>query len=169
MVRLGKRLLLSVIAVSAVAPTTLLLAPAHAASSAQDQKVNACSLLSTEEVKKYAPWPPMLDQFKPEEETLANGSACNYPSVYIQVMSMSESGWKRWLDTLKSSPVEPVAAVGDEAYIRDNKGRFAELVTKVGTQVLTIQYSLKEQEGETTQAVKPRLIALAKALTAKLP
>jgi hypothetical protein len=142
---------------------------AHAATGAQLQKVSACSLLTKEEVKKFAPWAPHLDQFEPEEEALANGSACNYPRVYIQVMSMSESGWKRWLDSFrKNETLEPVAGVGDEAYLRDNGRRFAELCAKVGTHVLTVQYSLNDHQGETTQAAKPQVVALSQALAAKL-
>jgi hypothetical protein len=96
------------------------------------------------------------------------GSGCSYPSVYIQVMSMPESGWKRWLDGLKDETLEPVSGIGDEAFIRDNKKRFAELCAKVGGQVITVQYDLDENQGETTQSAKPRVIALAKALAAKL-
>jgi hypothetical protein len=164
-----KKTWLALVAMATAATTGLLLLHgSHAASQTQARKVSACSLLTMEEVKQFAPWPPQLDQFKPQEDVMANGSGCSYPSVYIQVMSMPESGWKRWLDGLKDETLEPVSGIGDEAFIRDNKKRFAELCAKVGGQVITVQYDLDENQGETTQSAKPRVIALAKALAAKL-
>jgi hypothetical protein len=168
MVPLAERSWLALVAAATAATAGLSLHDARAATGAQTQKVSACSLLTTAEVKQFAPWAPHLDQLKPQEDLLANGSGCSYPTVYIQVMSMSESGWKRWLDGLKNETMEPVSGVGDEAYIRDNRKMFAELCAKVGAQVLTVQYSLNEDQGETTQSARPRVIALAKALAAKL-
>jgi len=167
MISPAERFWLALVAVATATSVGLLFQHAHAAT--QVQKVSACSLLTKEEVKKFAPWPPHVDQTPIQEDALANGSGCNYPSVYIQVMSMSQDGWKRWLDGLKNKTMEPVAGVGDEAYMRDNNKRFAELCAKVGANVLTVQYNLKEEDGETTQAVKPRVIALSKALAEKLP
>ena len=133
----------------------------------QAQRVDACSLLTREEVKKLAPWPDFLDQMWVKEERSAGGASCNYPSVYIQIMPMPESGWTRWLEGFKKgSPLEPIADVGDEAYLRDNRGHSAELLSKVGTRAFTVQLSLNG--AQTTQSVKPNVVALGKALAAKL-
>jgi hypothetical protein len=166
MVRLT-RSLSAVIAVATVA-SGLFLQRVHGATPAPAQKVGACSLLTVDEVKKFAHWAPHLDQLKPQEESLANGSACNYPTVYIQVMSMTPDRWKGWVNGLKNPTLEPVPNVGDEAYIRDNNRLFTEFCARAGTNVLTVQYSLNDVKGETTQAVKPRIIELGKALVAKL-
>ena len=49
--------------------------------------IPACSLMSKDEVKRHLPWQPILDQFPAEEEAMGNyGSACEYPSVRVQVM-----------------------------------------------------------------------------------
>src|SRR5262245_46106563 len=94
--------------------------PVDAAAGAQAQTVHACSVLDKAEVKKLAPWPDFLDQMQPEEEPLATGSACNYPSVYLQVMSTDETHWKGLVAALKNPTMESIAGVGDEAYLRNN-------------------------------------------------
>ena len=91
------------------------------------QAVKVCPLVSVAEVKKIAPWAPQLDQFATaEEETVgASGSSCNYPTVLVQVLEYRP----QTIDTLrKSGPLETVAGVGEEAYARDNRGNFAEVV-----------------------------------------
>src|SRR5262245_14904234 len=141
------------------------LAAYAARADAQVQKISACSLLTREEVKEVVPWPPLLDQLESEEDVLPNGSGCNYPNTYIQVLSAS--AWESFVDVFgKDATSEPVAGIGDEAYIRDNQHMWAELCAKVGTHVLTIQHDLND--GETTQAAKPRVIALAKLAAARL-
>src|SRR5687768_17409346 len=74
-------------------------------------KVTACSLLTRDEVKKLAPWPALLDQFKTEEESIgASGSGCNYPSVLIQLLPFSPT----WFETArKRGKLETLAGVGD--------------------------------------------------------
>lgn len=128
--------------------------------------VKVCSLLSIAEVKNLAPWPPMLDQFaKAEEEPVGTiGSSCNFPTVFIQVLAFRQS----FIDILRKNPipVEPVSGVGDEAYIRNNRDNYAELIAKVGQHSLTLQLSI--DGNKTFASSKPTLIAIGKAYAAKL-
>ena len=135
---------------------------------ASDPPMHACSVLTRAEVRKVMPWSDQMEKIFPreEEDQFANGSGCEYPSVRVQIMSTSPDQWKRWLEASKNPTVERVAGIGEEAYIRDNKGMFAELYAKSGSRLISLQKNLKA--GETTQASKPELIALAKALAAKL-
>jgi hypothetical protein len=138
------------------------------ATAADDVTMHACSVLTRAEVRKHVPWPDQMERIFPqaEEDQFANGSGCEYPSVRVQVMSTTPDQWQRWVETSKNATVERIAGVGDEAYIRDNKGLFAELYAKRGSHLVSLQKNLGN--GETTQASKPQLIALAKALVAKL-
>jgi hypothetical protein len=138
------------------------------ATAASDPTMHACSVLTRAEVRKIMPWSDQMEGIFPkeEEDQFANGSGCEYPSVRVQIMSTSPDQWQRWVDTSKNASVERVAGVGEEAYIRDNKGMFAELYAKSGSYLISLQKSLKP--GETTQASKAQLIALGQALVAKL-
>jgi hypothetical protein len=135
---------------------------------ASDPTMHACSVLTRAEVRRIMPWSEQMEGIFPkeEEDQFANGSGCEYPSVRVQIMSTSPDHWKRWVETSRNPSVERIAGVGEEAYIRDNKGMFAELYAKSGSHLISLQKSLKP--GETTQAVKAQLIALAQALVAKL-
>jgi hypothetical protein len=135
------------------------------ASGGKYQVVKACSLLSLAEVKKLAPWQPHLDPYaKGEEEALGSyGSACEYPTVRIQVMAFNRSTID---DLRKAGQIEPVAGVGDEAFVRNNRGDFAELIARVGPHHLTVQTSI--ERNTTFEATKPSLIQIGKAFAAKL-
>jgi hypothetical protein len=141
---------------------------ARHAAAASDPTMHACAVLTRAEVRKLVPWSDQMESIFPQEEEdrFANGSGCEYPSVRVQIMSTSPDQWQRWVETSKNPTVERVADVGEEAYIRDNKGMFAELYAKSGPYLVSVQKSLKP--GETTQASKAQLIALGKALIAKL-
>ena len=138
------------------------------ATAANDSAMHACSVLTRAEVRKHVPWSDQMERIFPQEEEdqFANGSGCEYPSIRVQVMSSSPEQWQRWVDASKNPTVERLAGIGEEAYIRDNKGLFAELYAKSGSRVVSLQKNL--QPGETLQASKPQLIALAKAVVAKL-
>ena len=125
-------------------------------------RVQVCTLLSKEEVKKYLPWNAVLDRMPLEEVPIgANGSSCEFPTVGVQVLPFSQG----FVDAArKSAPLEPIAGVGDEAYFRNNQNRWAEVLVKVGPRLLTLQAS---GDGK-IEAVKPRVIELAKAYVAKL-
>jgi hypothetical protein len=129
------------------------------------QVVKACSLVTAAEVKKIAPWPSHLDQFaKPEEEPLGTrGSSCNYPTVFVQVMAFNQGT----IDAAKKSGAqEAVAGVGDEAYVRNNRNRYAELITRAGPHLLTLQLNIGT--GKKFEDEKPTLIELAKLFVTRL-
>jgi hypothetical protein len=123
--------------------------------------IKVCSLLPKEEVKKYLPWSALVDSMEPEEQAVgAAGSSCNYPSVRIQVLGRSTT-----TGPPDQKGYEPISDVGDEAYFRNNRNRFAELYVRVGKHTLTLQANADRN----VEAIKPRVVDLAKALIAKLP
>jgi hypothetical protein len=126
-------------------------------------RINACSLVPKEEVKKYLPWIDVLDSMAPEEEPIGDsGSSCNYPSVFIQVLPSSS----RILELAREKGgLETISGVGDEAYFHNNADRYAELYVRVGNHLLTVQANVND----TIESVKPGVLSLAKALAAKLP
>lgn len=130
------------------------------------QPVKVCSLLSLAEVKRLAPWPAHVDAIAtPEEEPIGStGSSCNYPTVFVQVMAFTPS----FIDNLRKTgiPLERASGVGDEAYIRNNRDNYAELVARVGSHLLTVQLSIDRDK--TFEAAKPSLLDIGKAYAAKL-
>ena len=124
--------------------------------------IKVCSLLPKEEVKKYLPWSALVDSMEPEEEAVgAAGSSCNYPSVFIQVLGRSKATGPPG----QKGEYEPISGVGDEAFFRNNRNRYAELYVRVGKHTLTLQANADRN----VEAIKPRVVDLAKALIAKLP
>ena len=131
----------------------------------QYQAVKVCSLLPLAEVRKIAPWEPAFDKFaKAEEHPLgSSGSSCEYPTAGVQVMAFNPAT----LDSLKKArKVEPVAGVGDEAYVANNADTFGELYARVGPHFLTIQMTLGTNGNYAS--VKPKLVQLDQAVAAKL-
>jgi hypothetical protein len=133
--------------------------------------IRVCALMPASEVKKLIGLPDPLNlyqQMPPEEEPIGKGSSCNYPSVHVQIDPFA---WAT-IDSLRMknpAEFEAISGVGDAAFMRANKKRsveFAELYARVGTHILTIQ--LDVPDGSSTAAVKPGLVALAKAYAAKL-
>lgn len=120
-------------------------------------------MLSKEEVKQHLPWSDFLDDMPVEEESLASsGTACNYPSVYLQLMRFSQG----MVDSLRAMDgVEAVDGIGDEAYFHNNKDRYAEVLVRVGERMFTLQANANSG----VEAVKPDVLALAKAVVSKLP
>jgi hypothetical protein len=102
--------------------------------------------------------------FPPEEEALGTyGSSCNYAGVMVQVLPFSQST----IDAArKRGRLEPVSGVGDEAYLFDNRGEYAELYVRVGRRLLTLQRDV--DAGKTVADVRAGTVALAQALVAKL-
>ena len=134
----------------------MLAAPAWA------QPVEVCKLVPKEEVKRHLPWIDILDQLPIEEEAVgSSGSSCNYPTVLVQVLPFSQGS----IDAVRrESPLEPIAGVGDEAYFRNNKNMYAELLVRVGSRMLTLQAN---GEGKLDTA-KAQAIELAKVYVAAL-
>jgi hypothetical protein len=132
------------------------------ASPSTPPRVEVCKLVPKEEVKKHLPWMDVFDRMPLVEEPIGtSGSSCEFPTVGVQVLAFSQG----FVDAArKSAPLEPVSGVGDEAYFRNNQNRYAELLVRVGPRLLTLQASA---EGK-MDAVKPRVIELAKVYVAKL-
>jgi hypothetical protein len=151
-----------VVSVVLVVAACALNGPVSARQSPAPLKV--CGLLPKDEVKKLIGGNQFFDTMPPEEEALGTyGSSCNYPSVTIQVMPFLQSTFDA---ARKRGRLESVPGVGDEAYLYDNPAGYAELYVKVGSRLLTLQRSVGM--GQTVTDVRPGVIALAKALVAKL-
>lgn len=141
---------------------SLTLTPGLAGAQNAPRRVAACSILPKAEVRRHLPWNDIVDRIPPEEEQMGlAGSACEYPSVRIQVSPVqrlvrgvpsTQPGW------------QAVSGVGDEAWFRANGKEYGELYVKTATHTLTLQADAKGNPA----AVKPGTIALANALLAKL-
>ena len=126
-------------------------------------QVKVCSLLPASEVKRIIGGSKTFDMFPPEEEAVAGGSSCNYAGVLVQVIPFSQGT----IDAArKTRSLEAISGVGDEAYLYDNRGNYAELYVKVGPRLLTLQRDIGM--GQTIASVRPQVMELAKALVAKL-
>jgi hypothetical protein len=125
--------------------------------------MKVCGLLPKAEVKSLIGGGKVFDMFPPEEEAIPGGSSCNYGGVMVQVMAFTQGT----IDAIKKlGPLETITGVGDEAYLRNNPAGYAELYVKVGARILTLQRDL--DPGKTVADVKPGVLALARALVAKL-
>ena len=156
------RLIARFAATAGFAATTLL--PGPALSQAAPQPIKVCPLVSKADVKKNIPWKDVLDQMPVDEEAVGTtGSSCNYPTVHVQVLAFRQS----FIDTMgKDTKLDPVSGVGDAAWFRNNKNRFAELAVKVGPRLLTLQADIPD--GGTIESVKPGMLNLAKLYVGKL-
>jgi hypothetical protein len=137
--------------------------PQQAGPEAASPRIEVCSLVSKEEVKKHLPWPDFADGLPVDEEPIgATGSSCNYPSVHVQVLPYSKS----FVEAVRKgpSPLLAVAGIGDEAHFRNLRDEYAELYVKVGSRLLTLQ---ADAEGR-VESVKPHVVDLAELYVAKL-
>ena len=154
---------LALVAVSAATLGLQLFAQKPAAPTATGARFNACTILPREEVKKIFPWSvdPILD--KDDEVQFDGGSACIYPSVHVYVgeYSAAKIEAKR-----KDGPLTSIAGLGDEAFIQQKGKNWVELYVKVGRRLLHIETDILG--GDTLESVKPSMIALARAVIAKL-
>lgn len=136
------------------------------ASQAAAPAPGACSVLTKEEAKRFSAAAKFFDTIPPEEDKLANGSACSYADFIIQVDPFPFAT----IDAERKKPgerFESIPGVGDLAYARENtRIGGAEIYYRVGQHVVTIQMDIAM--GESYAATKPRLIGLAQALAAKL-
>lgn len=127
----------------------------------------ACALLTEDLVRQVAPYEPraleLVLAVPPMEDALgASGSACSYGGITLQIDPFMPSRLK----ALRGKDWIPVAGVGDAAYFVDNKGRWAELYAGAGRRVVTIQMDVPT--GRTAASIQPNVVALAKAILAKL-
>lgn len=153
---------ISALAACAIALATTPALPWHAQPSDAGTRIAVCPLVSKAEVKKYLPWQDMFDQMPLEEEPIgASGSSCNFPTLHVQVLPFTP----RFIDELrKTGPPDPLPALGDVAYFRDNRGEYAEVFVRVGQRLLTLQADVDT----TVAATRPRVIALATLYVARL-
>ena len=148
----------AVAALALAVPVASLAAPAQ----------GACSLLTRNEVKAFTNNSRVFDLLPPEEEPSGRGTACNYGGGVVN-MQLDPFPFAT-IDAERSKAganFEAVPGVGDAAYARENtRSDDAEIFFRVGQRVVTIQMSIAPPENY--NAVKPRLIGLAKAYAAKL-
>ena len=155
-------LVLTVIAMAGIAATSVVRASAVRQAGAP---ATACSLLTKDVLAAHTPAPPanfkLMISVPPQEDKIRNGTACSFGGVTLQV------------DTFAPVDFEPnfgkytvTSGAGDKAYFRANRTRFAELAVLSGKHVITLQMSVPD--GKTPADIQPNVIALAKAILAKL-
>ena len=137
------------------------------AAGASSARIPACPLLTKELITQVSPYDKqVLDlvlKVPPTEDELgASGSACSYGGVTLQVDPFTAQA----LDQQRTSSWVAVPDVGDAAFFVGNRGKYAELYTRAGARVLTVQMDVPT--GRTTESVKPNVIALAKEVLPKL-
>jgi len=138
--------------------------PPAAAPGSKAGSIKACSLVTRAEVKKLLPWAPHVDQLPEEEQPIGStGSSCAYPTVVIQVLQGSSGMIEA---AKKQDELEAVPGLGEEAYFRNNKNRYAEVFVKTGNYVVTLQGDVPT--GKTPESIKPSVVALARLLVEKL-
>jgi hypothetical protein len=152
-----------------IIPTIFAIATACAVSAIATQAApaqGACSLFTKEEAKSFSAASKFFDVIPPEEDKVGNGSACSYSDFIIQVDPFPFAA----IDVERKKPgqqFEAVPGVGDVAYAHENtRIGAAELYFRVGQRVATVQLDIPM--GQTYATTKPRLIALSRALAAKL-
>ena len=141
------------------------------------QAPSACSLMTNAEIEKLTGRRFYSD---PEPTSLASGagSACTYGTGKAQIVLFSgpkpQELWNNYLKNFgkDKEAKHPVPAAGDGAYIMYPKPRdeyedtIGLLVVHAGPHTLGI--SLAAAKGEPAESVQPKLVALAKAVVAKL-
>lgn len=128
-------------------------------------RMSACTLLSRDLVEKFNTGSnQVLKLMKPSEEPIgANGSACEDGNIGFQINPFARA------DDLRKSPGkdwQPLTGVGDTAFFRNKADTYAELMVWTGPHHFTIQLGVPP--GGTVESVKPKAIALAHAIVAKL-
>ena len=140
-----------------------------AAAKAPDKPpIRACTLLTKELITKVTPNKntKLMFLIPPSEDDLGTtGSACEYGGVHLQIDPFTPAR----LDALYKEHVKEwtlIPGVGDAAYFRDNRGLYAELYSRAGPRVFTIQMSVPD--GQTAESIKPNVVALAREIIPKL-
>lgn len=144
-------------------------ASAGAAAQRGSGGIRACSLLTKDEVKRLVGMGnQFFDQAPADEEALpGGGSTCNYANVHIQIDPFPFSTIERMRQG-QPAGWTTVSGVGDEAYLRNNRGQYAELYVRAGQHVVTVQLDM-DPPHEVLEKARPAAAALASALIARLP
>jgi hypothetical protein len=138
------------------------------AGAAGGTRASACALLTRELVAQFTPLEKQaLDlvlTIPPQEDPVGpSGSACEYGGIGLQIDPFAAPA--RTEQELAKMAV-PVSGLGDAAYFRDNRGRWAELYVRAGSRVFTIQMGVPM--GRTSESIRPNVLGLAKALLPRL-
>lgn len=129
-------------------------------------KVNVCGLLPKADVKKLIGAAESFDKIEPKEEPNQTGSSCRYGDLLVMV---HQGDWSTVSKLADRGAVEPVAGVGEGAYVKTPSFSVGEVVltAKVGSnRILTI--ARKIEAGSTFAATQPGVVALAQGFAAKL-
>jgi hypothetical protein len=125
--------------------------------------VRACAVLTRDLVAPFTENKKVLDLLPPNEEALGtSGTACTYGSVRLQLFP--GRGGK---PSVSAKDLQPITGAGDGGFFRNNRDRYAELMVWTSKHRVDLQVSVPS--GRSAEAIKPDVVALAKAILAKLP
>ena len=125
--------------------------------------VRACAVLTKDLVAPFTENKKVLDLLPPNEEALGtSGTACTYGSVRLQLFP--GRGGK---PSVSAKDLQPITGAGDGGLFRSNRDRYAELMVWTSKHRVDLQVSVPS--GRTAEAIKPDVVALARAILAKLP
>jgi hypothetical protein len=143
-----------------VVATSLVIGPLVA--SEMQTKANVCGLLPKAEVKKLIGATDAFDRVEPAEVPTKTGSSCRYADLLVMVHEGDFDGVRKG-----AARFEALSGVGQEAYLFNNPAGGVELFASVGSgRLLTL--SRRVDAASTAAAARPGVIALAKALVARL-
>jgi hypothetical protein len=126
------------------------------------QAAKACSILTKDLVLPFTENPKVLDFVPAEEEPFGNGgTACDYGPVRLQLYPPRTSPSKT-----PPKDFQALTGAGELAYFRSNRNRYAELMVWGGVHYFTLQVSVPS--GSTAEAIRPKTVALANHIIAKL-
>ena len=126
--------------------------------------IKACSLLPKDLALKVSSANKAVFDGPPHEEPFRTGSTCNYGDITLHVDAFSWSSMEGMMK--KDGNWTQVSGVGDAGYFRDNSGRNAEFMGRVGSRTFRIQLGIPISS--TADKVKPNVITLANAIVPKL-
>ena len=157
------RLLTAVVAIAWLVPPT---SAFQARGATATTNVRACSLLTTDLIRKVTPYEGKALEINlvgsPEENTLgAGGSDCSHGGISL-LIDPSRSNFDSFRKQKGWEQAEHIAGVGDEALFHDNIGEWAELVVRSGSHLFAIRMDIPT--GKTAASIKPNVVALAKAI-----
>ena len=124
-------------------------------------KVAVCGLLPRAEVRKLVGATEAFDRVEPSEQPTKTGSSCRYFDLLVMVYEGNLDGVRK-----NAKNFEALSGVGQEAYIYQDQSGAVELFARVGARELVV--SRKAEAGSTAGDTRSGVIALAKALAAKL-
>lgn len=129
----------------------------------QPPAVRACAVLTRDLVAPFTENKKVLDLIPPSEEALGtSGTACTYGAVRLQLFP--GRGGK---PTVSAKGLQPITGAGEGGFFRNNRDHYAELMVWTSKHRVDLQVSVPS--GRTADAIKPDVVALARAILAKLP